>query len=319
MHLLIDSVMMNSPGGIQLRDELVKSAAEQAPENCDITVLVSEKACKLVNSGKLRVIPVSPPESHWFGKWKWYHRSLPEIAKQHEADVVYSLGSGIVSRQLCDSFGVVNTVNTMLPFTPLMMQSYPLFSRARFRYVMLRRVIVKSIKMADTVVLHSQHALDMISRYTGDIASKSHVVLTGVPRDMNCKQVAASAHPYQGAPYYFYLSAVYSYKNHLRLIEAYRQALSEKRDLPDLLIAGIPADKDYLNTIQAEIKNAGLDNKVKYLGILDRKDIPAWIYHAEVNYFPSVCETNSIVLAEILGLGGALACSGISSIAEVVV
>jgi len=317
MRLLIDSVMMRSPGGIQLRNELVRSVEERAPEDCNVVLLVSSGSCRLVDSDKLRVVAVDPPKGYWVGKWNWYNNILPKLAKNHGANVLYSL-SGIVSKKLCESFGVVNTANNMMPFTPEILRTYPLFSKSQLRYTLLRHTLITSIKMADAVVLHSQHALNMITPYTGDISSKSFVVLTGVPRDMKFDRSAMPPHPYDGVSYFLYLSAIYSYKNHLGLIEAYRQALSEKNTLPDLLIAGLPADKEYLKKILATIREIGLENKVKYIGVLDREDIPAWIYYADVNFFPSICETNSIVLAEILGLGGVLACSSISSMPEVV-
>jgi glycosyltransferase involved in cell wall biosynthesis len=316
MRLLIDAVMMTSPGGIQLRDELAQSVEDSAPENCGVVLLVSSGSCRLANSDKLRVVSVEPPKGYWSGKWKWYNHILPELAKNYGADVLYSL-SGIVSKKLYASFAIINTANNMIPFTPEILQRYPLISKNRFHYALLRHVLVTSIKKADAVVLHSQHALNMIEQYTGDISSKSFVVLTGVPRDMKLDLSAPPSPPYNRIPYFLYLSAIYQYKNHLKLIEAYRQALNEKNALPDLLIAGLRQENDYLNEIFAAIIKSGLENKVKYIGVLDREDIPAWIYYADVNFFPSICETNSMVLAEILGLGGVLACSNISPMSEV--
>ncbi|MCI0498758.1 MAG: glycosyltransferase [Planctomycetales bacterium] len=155
----------------------------------------------------------------------------------------------------------------------------------------------------------------MILPYTGDISSKTYVALTGVPRDMGFEP-SAFCHPYNGRPYLLYLSAIYSYKNHLKLIEAYDRMLQEQADIPDLLIAGIPAEKDYLAKILAAIKEKNIGNKVKYLGILDRKDIPAWLHYAQINLLPSTCETGLIVVSEVLGVGGALACSNVAPMPE---
>jgi glycosyltransferase involved in cell wall biosynthesis len=316
MRLLFDAVMMASPGLLQLRDELVRSACECAPERCDVVVLARPDACQWPDSDILKVVPVDPPSGRWLGKWRWYHGILPRLAKVHGADVVYSM-SGIVSANLCESSGVVTTANNMTPFTPEMMRTYPLISRARFRHAMLRHTMVESMRIADAIVLHSQHAKNMIEPYSGDISSKTFVVLTGVPRDMRLDRAAPPPHLYNKEPYFLYLTAMYRYKNHLRLIEAYRQALEVDRSLPDLLIAGLPYDRNYLNDILSAIAKSGLEDKVKYIGVLDRKDIPAWIYYADVNFFPSLCETNSVILAEILGLGGVLACSNVPPMPEI--
>jgi glycosyltransferase involved in cell wall biosynthesis len=312
MRLLVDSVMMKSPGGIQLRDELVRSMVECTPENCSLIVLVPTGAYPQAPSDKLCVITADPPKEYWSGKWRWYNRLLPDMAQRNHADVVYSL-SGIVSAKMCQSFGIVGTTNNMLPFTPERLQAYSL--KLRLYYTLLRHIIVSSLKKADTVVLHSQHALNMITPYTGDISSKTFVALTGVPRDMKFDR-SVSHHPYGGSPYFLYLSAIYSYKNHLRLMEAYCQALREESTLPDLLIAGLPAEKDYLGKILARIKEKDLKNKVKYIGILDRKDIAAWLHYAQVNFLPSTCETGLIVVSEVLGVGGVLACSNLAPMPE---
>jgi glycosyltransferase involved in cell wall biosynthesis len=316
MRVLVDAVMMKSPGGIQLRDELVRAIVESAPQNGSVILLVPAGACPLAASDTLRIITVDPPRGYWSGKWRWYNRILPDMAKSCQADIIYSL-SGIVSKAMYKSFGIIGTTNNMLPFTPQRLQAYPQISKARLYYALLRHIIVSSLKKADAVVLHSRHALNMIMPYTGDISSKTVVVLTGVPRDMKFDRSASlPSHPYGGVPYFLYLSAIYSYKNHLNLIEAYRQALQEGTALPDLLIAGLPAEKEYLEKILSAIKEKNLENKVKYRGILDRKDIPAWLHYAQVNFLPSTCETGLIVVSEVLGVGGVLACSNLAPMPE---
>lgn len=312
MRVLVDAVMVKSPGGIQLRDELILSMVGCAPEDGSLILLVPQDKCPSITSEKLRVNAAEPPRGYWSGKWRWYNRVLPEMAKAADADVIYSL-SGIVSNKMSRSFGIVGTTNNMLPFTPQRLQAYPL--KGRLYYKLLRHIIVSSLKKADTVILHSQHALNMILPYTGDISSKTYVALTGVPRDMGFEP-SAFCHPYNGRPYLLYLSAIYSYKNHLKLIEAYDRMLQEQADIPDLLIAGIPAEKDYLAKILAAIKEKNIGNKVKYLGILDRKDIPAWLHYAQINLLPSTCETGLIVVSEVLGVGGALACSNVAPMPE---
>jgi glycosyltransferase involved in cell wall biosynthesis len=312
----MDSVTVGSPGNIQLRDELARSVEEYAPEGSNVVLLMSPGHCKVSGSDKLRVVNVEKPGGGWIGRWKWYHRILPQIAREHGIDVLYSL-SGILSKRLCESLGVVTTVNNMLPFTPKSRRLYPIFSKTRLRHALLLRVYVRSLRIADTVVLHSQHGLNMVKPYTGDISSKTFVVLTGVPRDLGFKRSEPPLHPYDGKPYFLYFSAIYPYKNHLNLIEAYRIALNSERQLSKLLIAGLPEDKRQLENILTVIRESDLVGKVKYIGVLDRKDIPAWLYFADVNFFPSTCETNSLVLAEILGLGGVLACSNIPPMSEV--
>jgi len=72
MRLLIDAVLMRSPGGIQLRDELVQSVEECAPEECNLVLLVSSGSCQLIDSDKLRVVTVDSPKGYRVRKLKTY-------------------------------------------------------------------------------------------------------------------------------------------------------------------------------------------------------------------------------------------------------
>lgn len=317
MRLLIDSVLFSSPGSLYLRDELGWSLSECAPEDWDVVLLKPHDHCESGGSDKLRVITMNRPGRRWIDRWNWYQSVLPQITGEHAANVLYSL-SGILSKKLCRSLGTITTVNNMIPFTPERYRQDLLFSRAWIHNTLLRYAYVASMKRADAVVIHSRHALNTVKPYTGkNILAKTFVVLTGIPRDFHLNQSNPPPHPYDGMPYFLLFSSMEPYRNHLNLIKAYHCALDSKKELPHLLLAGMCSNKSYLKKILTTIKETGLEEKVKYIGILDRKDIPIWLYYADINFFPSTCETNSVVLAEILSVGGALACSGIPPMTEV--
>ena len=306
MKLLIDAVMVRSPGLIQLCRELSSAIEKTAPDECDAVLLTTPGVYEKSMFNHLSVITMNSPTGGWVGRWYWYNIMLPKIARKYNADVLYSL-SGILSESLYKSLGVVNSINNMVPFEPTMMGKGCLFfSRVYLRNFVLRSLYTRSLRIADAVVFHSRHALNMITKHTGDISAKALVMLTGVPYDVRNWSVDLRPHPNGGNPYFLYLSVIRSYKNHLRLVEAYRRALKIESNLPDLLLAGIAEENDCLDEIISTIKKNDLEKKIRYIGVLKRDDIPGWLYYADVNLFPSLCETNSVVLSEIMGLGGVL-------------
>lgn len=316
MILLIDTVSATSPGGIQLRDEILKSVEERRPDNCQVIILVSKPLNGLDKSAGLKVINIQRQTLGWISQWKWYNSMLPRIAREQNADVVYSF-FGILLSRVHNRFATITSVVTMLPFTPQKYSTYPLISKMHLRNIIQRRLLVKGLRMTDAAVFHARHTLDTVTPYTGDISGKTLVELTGVPRDLQFDFQNPPPHPYDDRPFLLYLSAIYPYKNHLRLIEAYRKALETKDDIPDLLIGGITGNADYLAKIESAIGQVKPRGKAKFLGKLPRRDIPAWLHHADFNLFPSLCENNSVVLAEILGVGGVLACSKYPPMSEV--
>lgn len=316
MLLLFDSVPVRSGGLIQLRDELTRAIARQAPVGNGV-VLLSAAAESSTPTTNLEVIKHQRPKWGWAGRWWWYNHSLPRLARRHSADVVYSL-SGILGARAASNFPSITSINNMVPFSPVERAQLPLLSVARMRLGLLRKLYVKSLRRADSVVLHSNHALEMLRPYAGDISDKTFVVLTGVPSDLDIESAAAAEHPYGGRPYLLYFSAFYPYKNHIRLIEAYEKCLLAVPDLPDLVIAGMPMDRAYFETVTRAIAARKLGARVKYAGTIDRSKIPVWIYHAVINFFPSTCETNPVTVAEILALAGVLACSDVPPLPEIV-
>lgn len=314
MRLLIDTVHVASPGGLQNQLEVARSAAVARPEGWEIVLLQSPEAMPYDGPG-VRV-ERAPRAPGWSGMWKWYHRELPRVARELAADVVYSL-SGILPKAVCRVAGTVNSINNMLPVTPMHLGHFPWTSPDRWRLEILQRLYVSGCRNADAIVFPSRHGLERVSAYAGDLSAKSFIAMNAVPTYVRPDPERLPQHPYGGRPFLFYLSVVFWYKNHLNLIEAYRRVHERGGRLPDLLMAGPPDDKPYVAKIEAAIAASGLADRVKYLGRIPREDIPRLLYHATVNVFPSTCETNSFVQGEILGAHGVMACSNVAPMPEI--
>ncbi|MBU1077728.1 MAG: glycosyltransferase family 4 protein [Spirochaetes bacterium] len=316
IRLLIDTVTIASPGILQLKYELISSAIRNMPEGAKIIILQDKKHDLFKASSDVTVENMAKPKGAWIGRWYWYNSKLPKMIKKYNINVFYSL-SGILSTFICNKTGTIGTVNNMLPFTEEQIRHFPLFSMGRIRLYLLRRMYIKTAKMADALILHSHHALKSIAQWAGDIKRKSFVVLTGVPKMISNARKKKINHPYKGHSYMFTLSTIYWYKNYINLIKAYKLATLKDPAMPDLIIAGYPVDKEYVRQMEEEIRSSGLEKRVKFIGALDESKIPAWIQYADINLFPSLCETNSVVQSEILGLSGVMACSNIPPMTEV--
>ena len=317
IRLLFDGVVDGSPGGNQLQQALVRAIGRTRPEGARFTALLRHGRDESLQQEGVEVVRVAPPAGGWLGRARWYNSLLPSLIQTQQANVIYSL-SGILSRALVKSCGTISSVNNMLSFTPRSMQNYKLFSKERLRHFLLHHLHIRSLVLADAVLLHSEHALRLLSQHTEGLSDKTLVVHTGIPSNLNFEAEAPPAHPLEGEPYLFYLSAIYPYKNHDTLIRAYAHVQQRGGALPKLLIAGFPSDPATVERIEALIVDLGLGERVRYLGPLPRADIAAWLHHATINVFPSPCETNSVVLAEILGCEGVLACADTPPMPEIV-
>jgi glycosyltransferase involved in cell wall biosynthesis len=315
MRLLIDSVNVGSPGGLQNQVEIAQAAARRRPPGCDVVTLRSPSDYAIEPVPGLSE-EFHPRASGWSGLRRWFHRELPRHAARHSADVVYSL-SGILSRPLARSAATINSINNMLPFTPEHIRHFRPLTRDWLRLMILQRTFVSSSRLADALIVPSRHGLERVNHYAGDLTGKAFIAMNPVPEYAKFRPASPPPHPYEGRPFLFYLSAVYWYKNHLELIEGYRRVLARGEDLPDLLMAGLPEDAAYVARIERAIADSGFSSRIRYLGKIPREDIPGLLHHATINVFPSTCETNSFVQNEILGAHGVMACSKIPPMPEV--
>ena len=316
MRLLFDNYHSQSLGGLQLQKELVRTIIEQAPSDCEILLTRNKIGNTTLSNGIKTIYNENNLNNGYASYLKWYHHELPKVAKENDINVIYSF-SGLLSNSIANNFGTISTVNNMIPFDRKVISSYTIYSKDRWRYNLLRKLYIRSLQIADNVILHSQGALNMIEKYTGSISLKTTVVLTGVPRDCSIEKSIQLSNPYGNKPYIFYLSTVEPYKNHFRLVNAYSKALKSDDTIPNLILAGLPSCKREIKRLNGIIKKLNLEQKVFYLGKLLKENIPTWITNAKFNIYPSLCETNSLIISEILGIGGVLACSNIATIVEV--
>jgi glycosyltransferase involved in cell wall biosynthesis len=166
-------------------------------------------------------------------------------------------------------------------------------------------------------VVPSRFAIDAMRPYAGDLSDKSFVAMNPIPRYVVFDRSRPPSDPHGGKPYFFYLSVVFWYKNHLELIEGYRRAARVDASLPELIMAGVPADREYVKRVRDSIRADDAGGRIRYLGKIPREEIPGWLHHATANMFPSTCETNSFVQSEILGVHGVMACSNLGPMPEV--
>ena len=314
MRLVVDAVPRSSPGLQKLADEFTVALDKRAPQGAEAIILRHDPPEPPKPLTSTRIVPVDQPVAGVLKKWRWNSRDFVRMGRELNADVVFTM-SGIVARQIAKSFGVVTTVNNMAPFMSPTSVSRSRFSKTWWRNWLLRKAYLDSVSRADRVVLHSAHAFNMISRFHGKLGEKTDIVLTGIPSDIAGQQL--SPHPLDGTLYFLYFATIHPYKNHARLIDAYRLASQSQPDLPQLLFAGFPQDRMQLGEIEAKIENAKLTEKVKYIGTLDRDSISGWLHHAVANIYGSECETKTKTLAKVLGYGGVMACSGEPPMPEV--
>jgi glycosyltransferase involved in cell wall biosynthesis len=313
LRFLLDCASQSSAGGEALKVDLVHAVDQSMPEGCSGFVLYRADQTRLGALQHLEAVEVTRDLESVPQKLRWLLEGVPTWAQRLEVDATFA-ASGFFSRRLGRTCGVVGTANNMLPFMPSV-EGLPESPLQQFRRWMLRSVTLGCLRRADRVILHSRYALGQIEPHSREFSKKTLVVPTGIPTGTRLT-TPIPEHPYGGLPYFLYFSPIKPYKNHLNLVEAYRRLYKQVEDAPDLLFAGSPSSEPYLRSIESSIRRLGLEHKVRYLGELPRSSILAWLHHATINLFPSLCETSSMIQCEILGAGGVMAASDVPPMNE---
>jgi glycosyltransferase involved in cell wall biosynthesis len=111
----------------------------------------------------------------------------------------------------------------------------------------------------------------------------------------------------------FYPAQFWPHKNHLRLIEAFRDAAREVADL-NLVLTG--KKRDEYEAVMNAVNKFGLRDRVYHLGYVGQDDLQAIYRLAIALVMPSLFESVSIPIYEAFQVGTPVAASGILAIPE---
>lgn len=290
----------------------------------------------------LELLPAQNPEwqfkvftAEWADPFE--HGHAPNLSV-----VLCPLKKGRIARVLYEQFGLpkairqngvdvwLGTCNT-LPLSArcrkvLVVQSLQFFSQSptykwsqRFY---LRAMVEKSIRSADRVIALSEASRTEIVNRFGLSTDKIQVVhhclqghLQGETGD-DPEGVTVERLVPGGQPFILMVSALYLYKNHTRLIEAFSRI---RWEFPQHRLVIVGADSPGLTArdLQETAKKFGIGQNFLTLGRVASPDLAVLYRRAQVMAMPSIEETFGLTVLEAMHFGCPVITSNTSSMAEV--
>ena len=223
--------------------------------------------------------------------------------------------------------GTCNTLPLRLSCpAALIVQSLQFFSRPEAfsapRRLYLQAAVPASIRRADAVVVLSYSSRsELLLRF--HVPERKLWVIPHCLHDV-FKPLAPAISDYEvvtrvlgeEAPYILYVSALYPYKNHARLIEAFAR-IGDRFPRHRLLIGGSDTPGWGRQDLARIAERCGVASKVILAGRLAQADMPALYRRAELLAMPSLDETFGLPVLEAMAFGCPVLTSNISSMAEV--
>ena len=174
------------------------------------------------------------------------------------------------------------------------------------------------LQRARRVICESQYVKADIARFFGVPEERTAVIAAPPLRqfsvDENQDQLQAVRLRLQlPEKFLFYPAQFWPHKNHLRLVEAFREAVAE---IPDLKLVLTGKKRDQYESVMNVVNRAGLSEQVCCLGYVEQDDLQAIYSLATGLVMPSLFESVSIPIYEAFQVGTPVAASGILAIPE---
>jgi glycosyltransferase involved in cell wall biosynthesis len=194
------------------------------------------------------------------------------------------------------------------------------WTRAAFRKSMVRA----SAKKAHIIIANSTSNRDDIVRYLDVAPEKVVIIHEAVDKDRFRPDLAEAEVDAKlqekgvSRPFILNVSTVWRYKNQVRLVQAYGRLVKEQRIPHSLVLIGDEGDQpDYAWKVRDEVRSAGLEERVKFLGYLPHSEIIYFYRSADLFVYPSLFETFGLTLLEAMACGAPIVCSDRGSLPEI--
>lgn len=184
----------------------------------------------------------------------------------------------------------------------------------------LRSQLKISCRRADKIITVSEFSKQEVIKYLKISESKIEVVPAGVDLTVyhpnyTIKQWEQIKRKYRlPEEYFLYLGTIEPRKNILKMIEAYKRALDEKK-LPVLVIAG---KKGWMyEEVFEKVKKWDLQDKIIFTGYIKADEAPILLGKAKVFLFPSLYEGFGMPVIEAMACGTPVITSNTTSLQEI--
>jgi glycosyltransferase involved in cell wall biosynthesis len=242
----------------------------------------------------------------------WHQRSLNSLVLHNGIDVVHIPSY----RRMLWNCAVpqVATIHDCAPF--ILREKYD-FARGFFG-----RVLVPAIaRRVKHIIAVSETTGRDVVQYMKVPRERVTVVPNGIDHQMFRLQEPSAVQEFRqrkhlSQPYFLYVARLeHPAKNHLRLIRAFDQLVSEGLFDGQLILPGAPWHGS--EVVEQAVASSPFKDRIRLEGFVDNDDLPLWYAAAEALVFPSLMEGFGLPLLEAQACGTRIACADATSLPEV--
>jgi glycosyltransferase involved in cell wall biosynthesis len=313
MKIGIDCRFSGTSTGIgQYTSHLAAGLSKSVSTQIKVTLLVSQNHDAVYPSTvRVRALPAA-------NRFVWANFYAPWVMHREGFDLYHALDN--LSLPLFWPKGQTRYVLTVHDLFPLL---FPQSVKKKHRYY-FRLAIPRLLKMADAIIVDSDHTRALIMERFEAFAEKVSVVHLGVDTsrfrpisDTESTHQVRKRYGLGNSPYLLCVGNIEPRKNLSAVIRAYADILkSAKLDpVPRLIIAG--ANGGLCNDVLALPASLGLSRQIGFIGTVSDEELPSLYAGASVFLFPSLYEGFGLPVLEAMACGTPVITSNVTSLPEI--
>ena len=240
-----------------------------------------------------------------------FEREIPGILRSWNADM-YFCPLLILEPLYVDIPSVINIPDVQHEFFPGFFSSEVLeWRRKNYRV---------SAQTAAAVLTLSEFSKETIVEKTGVASDKVFSIHLAAGEEYHAnldENTKADVRRKYGLPvvYGYYPANTWAHKNHVNLLKALDSYRQRYGDCPDIVLTG--AESEGHKDFAALVKGLGLKDKVRYIGYVEKNEMPYLYANAAFLVFPSLFEGFGMPVLEAMLCGCPVTCSNTTSLPEV--
>ena len=213
---------------------------------------------------------------------------------------------------------LLTDIPTLVTIHDMSLTLYPQYHP--WRRTWTRSLLVRSASRADLVIAVSQSTKRDIVRLTGIAAEKVRVIPEAAASQFRPVRSERALEDVRrryelSCRFVLHVGTIEPRKNLGRLIEAFRRVSSMDQTKLQLVLAGVPGWG--YREVQRSIRASRIEDRVRILGYVPYRDLPALYSSAEVFCFPSLYEGFGLPVIEAMACGTPVIAAQNSSIEEI--
>jgi glycosyltransferase involved in cell wall biosynthesis len=295
-------------GGWNYIGNLLSAVAAEDIRNAYVAFVTAASAALVPRAPNFRLVSI-PIDARVRAQRVFFENTiLQALARRERLDCMHWFAN---AQGLVNAARAVVTVYDLQPFVPWGQLSTPKRTLLRWQLKNAAKRAAMLLPMSSSTAAGLQQILGVDPRRMMVIPPTLEQVFS--PPDVNAVDRCRRRYSLPER-FWLYVAHMYVHKNHVRLLEAYRELRNESPDAWPLILRGDaqPGGPE----LQAHVRRLGLEEHVLFLSRLPREELPALYGAASALVFASLYEGAGIPVLEAQACGCPVVASDIAPVRE---